>query len=484
MSTALANSLSMALLLCNSRVDQMDMFNLQSQIPMVTTIFKGRNSVPVLRLNSFGLRHYHATGKKEIVPIIVGVGIIAVCHYSWRAMKRMDEEWQDYQWKLQQYERKHGVINNDRIQYPDGTVAIDLGTFYLKLAKDRQVLTNREGGRFTFGGLVQSDETTLVGHRAFEKYYEVPDGLRYMAGQENTYIPKIVQSALDDILDRENTNIHKIRPVATFPPSKWEGYRNAFSNIFSNPAIIPEPVAAIWGAQIQNEIPHDLNTPVLVIDIGGFETTFSVVKKNVILSTATLHIGGDLFVQAIVDYVTGERPTIKNDGMALQRIYLAAHAAVTEINTNSHADLNVPYIGMNMTTRQPEHLQERVPRKVIEQLVESAILKNMDESKLSSHMPPPTNLTFMWISILTQFLEITGLTPMQLSHILLVGGGSKHPLMESTVKECFVTLQGNIDNFIIPQERSELVAKGASSLLPNYGYDIEKGLVRQDESSA
>jgi hypothetical protein len=455
---------------------------LQVLVNMLSLFLQRRYISPKLQPKSFLLRYYHETGKKEIVPIVVGVGLIAVCHYSWRALKRMDEEWRDYQWKLQQYERKHGVINNQSVKYPDGTVAIDLGTFYLKFAKDKEVLTNREGARFTFGGLVQIDEMTLVGNRAFEKYYEVPKNLRHMAGQEVEHIPMVVQSGLDEILDRENTNISNIRHVATFPPSKWEAYQNSFSKILTDPVIIPEPVAAIWGAQAQNEIPHELVTPVLVIDIGGFETTFSIVEKNVILSTTTLQIGGDLFVQAIVDYVTDERPTIKNDGMALQRIFLAAHAAIGEINAKSHADLNVPYIGMNMTTRQPEHLQERVPRKVIEQLVESAILSNMDTSKLSSHMPSPTNLPFLWMSILTSFLEITGLTPIQLSHILLVGGGSKHPLMESTIKECFVTLQGNLDNLIVPRERSELVAIGASSLLSTYSYDIEKGLIRQDDS--
>ena len=97
-------------------------------------------------------------------------------------------------------------------------------------------------------------------------------------------------------------------------------------------------------------------------------------------------------------------------------------------------------------------------------------------------MPPPTSLSFLWMSVLTQLLEVTGLTPLQLSHVLLVGGGAKHALMESSVKECFVTLQGNADNVVVPQQRSEMVVQGAASMLPNYRYDAYSGLVR-DESA-
>ena len=445
-----------------------------------------RRTVPTSTLNSVGLRYYHATQKKEIIPVILGVGVFFIGRYSWKAMTRMDEDWEDYQWKLQQYERHHGVVvDKEGAKYPDGTMAIDMGTFYLKLAKDKNLLVTREGGRFTFGGVVMNGDETLVGQRAFEKFYEVqlakPDRAS-LAGQDPKSIPTVVQSALDDALERAGADFTKVRPVVTVPPLKWEGYESAFSSIFKDATLVPEPVAAIWGAQAQKELPDVLETSVLVIDIGGLETTLSVVKKNVIVSTTTLEIGGNLFVQAIVDQIASGRDTIRNDGMALQRVYMAAHSAVAEFNTQTHAELHIPYIGMNLETREPEHLEERVARTVIEQKVSHTILTIIDSSKLSTHMPPPTSLSFLWMSVLTQLLEVTGLTPLQLSHVLLVGGGAKHALMESSVKECFVTLQGNADNVVVPQQRSEMVVQGAASMLPNYRYDAYSGLVR-DESA-
>lgn len=451
--------------------------------------FRSIRSAPRSLDSALGsLQQYHSSQRKEIIPIILGVGILVIGRYSWKALQRMDEEWEEYQWKLHQYERIHGIVDSGgmKLQYPDGTMAIDLGTFYLKLAKDKVLLGNREGGRFTFGGVVLNDDETLVGQRAFDKFYETrltkSDSVA-LAGQDHVHIPVVVKSAVEDMLERANADFTKVRPVVTVPPLKWEGYESAFSSFLQNATFVPEPVAAIWGAQAQKELPDVLETPVLVIDIGGLETTLSVVKKNVIVSTTTLAIGGNLFVQAIVDHLVAERRTIQNDGMALQRVYLAAHVAVAELNTNNYTVLHVPYIGMNLETRLPEHLDERIARRVIEQKVENSILTTIDPSKLSVHMPPPTTLSFMWMSILTQLLEVTGLTPLQLSHVLLVGGGAKHPLMESSVKECFVTLQGNASNVVVPQERSEMVAQGAASLLPNYRYNTTSGLVREGEKN-
>lgn len=434
------------------------------------------------------LRSYHATQKKEILPLIAGLGLIFIGRYSWKALKRMDAEWEDYQWMLQQYERRHGVVSNEPTatnKYPDGTVAIDIGTFYLKLAKDKALLVTREGARFTFGGVVLDGDDKRVGERAFEKYYEMrqsnPDNVSL---GDPKHIPTVVESVLADALERANADVSKIRPIITVPPLKWDGYEAAFQSIFPGDAamtLVPEPVAAIWGAQHQVDLPDEIDTPILVIDIGGLETTLSVVQKNIIISTTTIDtIGGNLYVEAVVEHVASMRDAIMSDGMALQRVYQAAHTAVNELNTQTQAQLNIPYIGMNLETKQPEHLDERVARTVIEQKVSEKILSTIDDSKLSTHIPSPTTLPFMWMSILTQLLEVTALTPMQLSHVLVVGGGAKHAMMESSIKECFETLQGNADNVVMPAARLEVVALGAAAMLPNYSYDTATGLVRDE----
>lgn len=435
-------------------------------------------------------RHYHASSKKEILPLVAGIGVLVLARYSYRAMRRMDEEWEDYQWQLQQFERQREASGDKNAErFPGGTLGIDVGSFYVKLAKSKSILVTREGARSTFGGLIQDGDEKIMGQRAFEKYYEwkqLHPSSTYMAGRDvSKTLPVVVESALGEALERNDTSLNESRSVVSVPPPKWDEYDAATNALFLDRSrvLVPAPVAAIWGAQVEKEIPEALETPIFVIDIGGDETTLSIVQRDILLSTTTIdNIGGNIYVEAVVDLLIDEDSTIRNDGMAIQRVYQAAHTAVAELNTQSSAEVNIPYIGMNMDTREPEHLEERIARTVVEQLVVDHILSTkIDESKLSSHIPEPNTLPLWWMSLLTHLLEIVQMTPQQISHVLLVGGGAKHSLMEQSVRECLIALQGADDHLILPQARSELIAVGASSMLQNYNYDSHLGLVRIEE---
>ena len=59
----------------------------------------------VTRLNHFPQQHsvrlFHATQPREILPI-VGVAVLFILgRYSYKALRRMDDEWEEYQWELQ-----------------------------------------------------------------------------------------------------------------------------------------------------------------------------------------------------------------------------------------------------------------------------------------------------------------------------------------------------------------------------------------------
>ena len=62
----------------------------------------------------------------------------------------------------------------------------------------------------------------------------------------------------------------------------------------------------------------------------------------------------------------------------------------------------------------------------------------------------------------------------------MVDGGAKHALLERSVKECFVTLQGNSDNAVVPASRLEVTALGAASMPPKYLYDTVSWLEREE----
>ena len=223
-----------------------------------------------------------------------------------------------------------------------------------------------------------------------------------------------------------------------------------------------------------------------MVDVGGHITSLSVVQKNVVLTTTTLaKFGGETFVQEIVQYILEEMPSLAHDVYALPRVYQAAQAAAAEFNVHTRANINIPYIGMDLETKKPLHIDMEMSRSVLEQAIQAhvhnVIVPNASP-QLSPHMPPPTDLATLWTSLLTQILEEASLTPMQVSHILVVGGGAKQSLVVSSLQSSWMSLTGNLDHMEIPQisVRSELVAMGAASLLPNYSYNASHGLVREE----
>jgi molecular chaperone DnaK (HSP70) len=472
-------------------------------------------------------RQFHATHKQDILPLI-GVGIVLfVGRYSWKALRRMDAEWDDYQWQLAQYEKQHGVVTNvtsSSKYYPGGTLAVDVGTMhmvfaYKKLQDEKaEIVVTRQGARYSFCGISTTTTTTtttqedvLVGQGAMEQYFELPPLLQHEsnissgiqlpyslyntnADAAKTMVSTIIQSALVHVLDQTNTQLGQVRPVLCTSPVLDE---STITTIFDeslgtdaiSPTYIPEPVAAIWGAQQQLQLlPDLLETHVIVVDVGAHVTSISLVQRNVVLQSLPLpKFGGETFVHEIIQLVVDSKmPSLAHDAYALPRVYQAAQAAAAELNTQTRTTINIPYIGMNVETKEPLHLTMEVSRSVVQQALQNHVRRVLVPNashQLSPHLPPPTDLSSLWTSVLTCLLENSNVTPTQVSHLLVVGGGAKHAIVSDSLTSTWTLLTGNTDGLCIPPlgMRSELVALGAASLLPNYHYNAQHGLVRNEE---
>jgi hypothetical protein len=176
--------------------------------------------------------YYHTTKKQEIIPVIViGAAIVVIgIRYSYRALQRMKEEQEDYQYNLQIYERQQMKYHNTEQPPPPGatttatgmssssstnghnggpviTMAVDLGTTYMKLATATYrplspvtVQISREGDRSTFNGVLYEYPTEsdgkqyepshrivkATGRAALERYYypnTMDDGPSYTTTQ-------------------------------------------------------------------------------------------------------------------------------------------------------------------------------------------------------------------------------------------------------------------------------------------------------------
>merc|ERR1719350_921826 len=73
-------------------------------------------------------RKYHATKRKEIIPIVVGIAALTVItRYSYRAIQHMEEEWDEYEKELKLYSKEQ-IKETRKKCYKDGFVGIDVGT--------------------------------------------------------------------------------------------------------------------------------------------------------------------------------------------------------------------------------------------------------------------------------------------------------------------------------------------------------------------
>jgi molecular chaperone DnaK (HSP70) len=261
--------------------------------------------------------------------------------------------------------------------------------------------------------------------------------------------------------------------------------------------LLPDPVAAVWGAQHHNLLPVDKDPhhakTFLVLDVGGYVTQLSIVQKDVVLNHLTLQWGGETPIELLVGLLAKESPSPVADARSLAALQTQARVAVAELAGKSRVKVHVPYL---FADPKNHHLDTTISRPVLEQeiqadirnrLVSSIIANQVDHASdgllvLSPHMPSPTDLQSLWTSAVTQLLEISQQTPMSLDHILLVGGGFKSPATVESARAALYALMGPdaVNKTVVPDSSvvSELTALGAASMLPGYEYSMESGLHR------
>ena len=308
----------------------------------------------------------------------------------------------------------------------------------------------------------------------------------------------------------ESSESYNVRPIFTYPPqyeqeeqsqstSTLEEYKRSMNNLTSPAGIaefVSEPVAIVTGAEYYNLLPPKGNsaaesgsgTSVLVIDVGGSSTCISMVNSedDTVMYSTSLPFGGDTFIDLLVshlvqgfyngpndttataaaaseeeasDVILSTKPNL-NDATALQRLYESSTTAIHELSNKTRSEINIPYLTMDLETRQPKHLEVGMARTVVNGQVEAWVRDRLvphlqqhtDNSQSSSSLsgaaisqalPPPTNLSTLVSSTIMSSLESTSQTPHDLRAILLVGGGARIPLVREAVNEGVSYLAGD-----------------------------------------
>jgi molecular chaperone DnaK len=188
--------------------------------------------------------------------------------------------------------------------------------------------------------------------------------------------------------------------------------------------IINEPTAAAlaYGIDKQQTAKGEL---VAVYDLGGgtFDITILELNQGVFEVKATngdTFLGGEDFDQRLIDWL-GKRfqdqtgIDLRKDRMALQRLKEAAERAKHELSSATETEVNLPFITADATG--PKHLAETIDRGTLESLVGDLVEKTIEPCKIA--------------------LKDAGLTAAQLDTVILVGGMTRMPKVQETVKRFF-----------------------------------------------
>lgn len=182
--------------------------------------------------------------------------------------------------------------------------------------------------------------------------------------------------------------------------------------------IINEPTAA----SLAHGFDKDTEQKIMVYDLGGgtFDVSILDIADGVFEVMATSgnnKLGGDDFDERIINYLVAEFKKdsgidLAKDNMAMQRLKEAAEKAKIELSGVMQAQINLPFITADSTG--PKHLDITLTRSKFEELVSDLVESTVE----------PVN----------QAMKDSGLTFDKLDKILLVGGSTRVPLVQETVK--------------------------------------------------
>ena len=205
--------------------------------------------------------------------------------------------------------------------------------------------------------------------------------------------------------------------------------------------IINEPTAASLAYGLDKK----KNETILVFDLGGgtFDVSILDVGDGVFEVKATsgdTHLGGDDFDKRIVDWVATEFQRengidLRRDRQALQRLTEAAEKAKIELSGTMETSISLPFITADATG--PRHLDMRLTRAKFDQLT--------------------TDLVERCINPVKQALSDAKLNERDIDEVILVGGATRMPSIQTLVRRLMVGKEPN--QSVNPDE---VVAVGAA----------------------
>ncbi len=346
-------------------------------------------------------------------------------------------------------------------------IGIDLGTTNSVVAvmegKEAKVIPNPEGNRTTPSVVAFTDKgDTLVGEPARRQAVTNPHRTVYsvkrfmgrrhneVASEEKMVPYGVVGGATDYVKVKVDDADYTPPEISAKTLRKLKESAEAYLGHKVNKAVITVPayfndaqrqatkdagqIAGLEVARIINEptaaslaygLDRKTTEKIAVFDFGGGTFDISILEVadgvfRVISTNGDTHLGGDDIDQMLINHVADEFKKeqgidLRQDTMALQRLQEACEKAKKELSSAQSTDINLPFITVDTTG--PKHLQMSISRAKFEQLIDplvdrcrGPVQKALSDAKMS---------------------------PSEIDEVVLVGGSTRIPKVQETVKSLF-----------------------------------------------
>jgi molecular chaperone DnaK len=347
-------------------------------------------------------------------------------------------------------------------------IGIDLGTTNSCVAilsgKDPQVIENAEGARTTPSIVAYTDEGTLVGVAAKRQAITNAENTIYAAKRligrkfnskevkrdAKTLPYKVVEANNGDAWVKAKDQEVSPQQISAEVLKKMKETAEKYSGQTVDKAVITVPayfndaqrqatkdagkIAGLEVLRIVNEptaaaLAYGLDKKpsgkIVVYDLGGGTFDVSVLDLGdgvfeVLSTNGDTALGGEDFDAVLTQYIVDEFKKsdgidISTDKMALQRVREAAEKTKIELSSTAQTDISLPFITADASG--PKHLNLKITRAKFEGLVDELIQRSIKPCEVA--------------------LKDAGVSKGDITDVVLVGGMTRMPKVQETVKEFF-----------------------------------------------